>query len=154
MEDEIKAIRQAINDLIGNDPNLDKRRELLESIPGIGAATVAHLLIVLSPHQGFTNAKQVVAFAGLAPALRESGQWTGKTRIAKNGDPILRKVLYMPALCAWKHNPVIHDFCERLKANGKNGKAIACAAMRKLIHIAFGVLKSGKSFDPLWAHSK
>jgi transposase len=76
VEDEIKAIRQAINDLIDNDPNLDKRRELLEPIPSIGVATVAHLLIVLSPHQGFTNAKQAVAFVGLAPALRESGQWT------------------------------------------------------------------------------
>lgn len=151
VEDEIKTIRQTINDLINDNPDLDNRRKLLESIPGIGSATIAHLLIALSSHQGFTNAKQVVAFAGLAPYLRESGPWSGKTRIAKSGDPILRKVLYMPALCAWKHNPVIHDFCERLKANGKNGKAIVCAAMRKLIHIAFGVLKSGKPFDPLWA---
>jgi transposase len=151
VEDEIKTIRQAINDLINDNPDLDNRRQLLESIPGIGSATIAHLLIALSSHQGFTNAKQVVAFAGLAPYLRESGPWSGKTRIAKSGDPILRKALYMPALCAWKHNPLIHDFCERLKANGKNGKAIACAAMRKLIHIAFGVLKSGKPFDPLWA---
>lgn|GEM_PF-1529674 len=69
MEHEIKAVRQAINGLIGNDPNLDKRSEMLESIPGIGTATAAHLLIVLSPHQGFTNAKQAVAFAGLAPDL-------------------------------------------------------------------------------------
>ena len=151
VEDEIKTIRQAIDDLPKDDPDLDNLRKLLESIPGIGSATIAHLLIVLSPHQGFTSAKQVVAFAGLAPYLLESGPWSGKTRIAKSGDPVLRKALYMPALCAWKHNPVIHDFCERLKANGKNGKAIACAAMRKLIHIAFGVLKSGKPFDPLWA---
>lgn len=151
--DEIKAIRQAINDLIDNDRDLHKHRELLESIPGIGAATVAHLLVALSPHQGFTNAKQVVAFAGLAPALRESGQWTGKTRISKNGAPVLRKILYMPALSAWKHNPPVRTFCERLKAKGKNGKAIACAAMRKLIHIAFGVLKSGEPFDPLWTNA-
>ena len=148
VEDEIKTIRQAINDLINDNPDLDNRRKLLESIPGIGSATIAHLLIALSSHQGFTNAKQVVAFAGLAPYLRESGPWSGKTRIAKSGDPIFRKALYMPALCAWKHNPVIHDFCERLKANGKNGKAIACAAMRKLIHLAFAVLKSGVPFDP------
>jgi len=57
----------------------------------------------------------------------------------------------MPALCAWTHNPAIRVFCERLKANGKNGKAIVCAAMRKLIHIAFGVIKSGKPFDPNYA---
>ena len=100
VEDEIKTIRQAINDLINDNPDLDNRRQLLESIPGIGSATIAHLLIALSSHQGFTNAKQVVAFAGLAPYLRESGPWSGKTRIAKSGDPILRKALYMPALCA------------------------------------------------------
>jgi transposase len=80
-------------------------------------------LVALSPHHGYTHAKQAVAHAGLAPAIRESGQWTGKTRLAKNGDPRLRKALYMPAL-------------------------VACAAMRKLIHLAFAILKSGKPFDP------
>jgi len=59
----------------------------------------------------------------------------------------LRKALYMPALVAWQYNPIIRTFCQRLKNNGKNGKAIACAAMRKLIHIAFAVLQSGKPFD-------
>lgn len=75
----------------------------------------------------------------------------GSTHIAKIGDPILRKALYMHALSAWIHNPVIRTFCLHLKANGKNGKAIVCAAMRKLIHIAFGVLNPGKPFDPNFA---
>jgi hypothetical protein len=69
--------------------------------------------------------------------------------LAKNGDTSLRKALYMLALVAWRYNPTIPIFCERLKTNGKNGKTIACAAMRKLIHIAFGVLKSSPPFDPL-----
>jgi transposase len=60
----------------------------------------------------------------------------------------LRKILYIPALTARTYNPAIRAFCERLKAQGKNGKAIVGAAMRKLIHIAFGVLKSGRPFDP------
>jgi transposase len=105
-------------------------------------------LVALSDHYGFANAKQAAAHAGLDPRVRESGTWIGKTRLSKSGDPLLRKALYMPALVAWRYNPTIRAFCERLKANGKNGKAIACAAMRKLIHIAFGVLKSGKPFDP------
>jgi transposase len=54
----------------------------------------------------------------------------------------------MPILSAWQHNPAIRAFCERLKASGKKGKAVACAAVRKLIHIAFAILKSGKPFDP------
>ena len=94
---------------------------------------------------------RVAAFAGLAPVLRESGQWRGNTHISKTGDSALRKVLYMPALCAKRYNPVIQVFWDRLQSNGKNGKAITCAAMRKLIHIAFGVIKSGKPFDPNYA---
>jgi transposase len=121
------------------------------TIPGIADASIAHLLIALSEHHGFINAKQVVAFAGLAPELRESGEWSGKTHIAKSGDPALRKALYMPALSAWRHNPVIRQFCMRLKTNGKNGKAIVCAAMRKLIHLSFAILKSGQPFDPNFA---
>ena len=151
LETELEATRQAISDHIDNNPDLKKRGDLLATIPGIGEASVAHLLIALSEHHGFTHAKQVVAFAGLAPALRQSGQWSGNTHIAKNGDALLRKALYMPALCALRFNPSIRTFSERLKANGKNGKAVACAAMRKLIHIAFGVLKSGKAFDPNYA---
>ena len=63
----------------------------------------------------------------------------------------LRKALYLPALTAWRHNPIVRAFCERLKAHGKNGKLIAGAALRKLVHIAFAVLRSGKPFDPNFA---
>ena len=151
LEAELQATRKAIRDHINNDPDLKQRGTLLDSIPGIGEVSIAYLLIALSTHYNFNNAKQVVAFAGLASAPRESGQWRGNTHIAKNGDSALRKALYMPALVAWQHNPLIRVFCERLKANGKNGKAVVCAAMRKLIHLAFGVLKSGKPFDPNYA---
>jgi transposase len=154
LEAELEATRNAIHDHIDNDPELKKRRDLLITIPGIAEASIAHLLVVLSDHHGFTSAKQVVAFTGLAPLLRESGQWSGKTRIAKNGDAALRKALYMPALSSWRHNPVIRAFCLRLKANGKNGKAIVCAAMRKLIHLSFAILKSGEPFDPDFALQK
>ena len=105
----------------------------------------------MSEHHQFKNAKQVVAFAGLAPALQESSESRKNTHIDKNGDSTLRKALYLPALVAWRYNPLIHTFCERLKANGKNGKVIVCAAMRKLIHLAFGVIKSGQPFDPNYA---
>jgi len=147
LDKELEETRQRIKSLIDNDPDLRQRRHLLESIPGIGPAASAYLLTALSPHYGFSSAKQAVAYAGLAPAIQESGKWVGKTRLSKTGDPALRKALYMPALVAWQYNPIIRTFCQRLKNNGKNGKAIACAAMRKLIHIAFAVLQSGKPFD-------
>jgi transposase len=151
LERELDTTRERIKNHIDTDSELKQRRNLLESIPGIGPAVSAYLLTALSAHYGFAHAKQAVAYAGLAPKIQESGRWVGKTRIAKTGNPSLRKVLYMPALTAWQYNPVIRDFCERLKANGKNGKAIACAAMRKLIHIAFAILQSGKPFDSKFA---
>lgn len=144
---ELAAVRKRIKSHVNGDPGLKRRRDLPESIPGVGPATSAWLLTLLSPHYGFAHAKQAAAQAGLAPKLRESGKWRGSPRLSKTGGPGIRKALHMPIPGAWQHNPAIRAFCERLKAGGKNGKAVACAAMRKLIHIAFAILKSGKPFD-------
>jgi transposase len=153
LDQELTTLRATIRQKIDDDPDLRGRRDLLATIPGLGEATIAHLLVLFSPHHGFHNPKQVVAFVGLAPNPYQSGA-TLQTRLSKIGDALLRKVLFMPALVAWKHNPIIRAFCERLKANGKSGKAVACAAMRKLLHIAFGVLHSGQPFDPNFALAK
>ena len=147
LDQEIESIRDQIRRRIDDNPNLRQRRDLLMSIPGIGEATAALLLVLFDDHHNFKTAKQAAAFAGLVPNPHQSGQ-SGKSRLSKVGDALIRKLLYMPALAAWMHNPLIRAFCERLKKIGKNGKSIACAAMRKLIHISFGVLKSGKPFDP------
>jgi transposase len=148
LEKEIEAVRTQVGSHIDRHPDLKRRAELLESIPGVGGPCAAWLITLLSEHRGFDNAKQAAAFAGLVPRLRQSGKWAGQTRLSKTGDPHLRRALYMPTLSALTHNPAIRAFCQRLKANGKAGKAYVCAAMRKLIHIAFAILKSGKPFDP------
>lgn len=109
LEAELQVTRQAIHDHIDSHSDLKQRGDLLSTIPGIGDASIAHLLIVLSQHHTFINAKQVVAFAGRAPALRQSGQLSGNTHIAKNGDALLRKALYMPrhfARCVLIHQSV------------------------------------------------
>jgi len=90
-----------------------------------------------------------VAFIGLAPKEVISGSSIkGKPRICKIGHARLRKALFMPALVAMRYNPVMIDFCNRLRKKGKNGKVIVCAVMRKLVHLIYGVLKSGKPFNP------
>ena len=147
LQRELAATRQRIKSLIDHDPDRKQRRELPESIPGLGPAASADLLTALSAHDGFANAKQAVADAGLAPKIQASGPCVGKTRIAKTGDPALRQAPDLPALTAWRYNPIISTCCQRVKANGNNGKAIACAAMRELIHIAFAILHSGQPFD-------
>ena len=67
---------------------------------------------------------------------------------AKTGNVLLRKSLYMPALTAKRYNPVITAFCDRLIAHGKRPMQVIIIAMRKLLHITYGVLKSGQPFDP------
>jgi len=97
----------------------------------------------------FQNARQVAAFAGLAPCVRESGSSVrGKPRLSKVGSPRLRKCLYFPAMAALRWNPLIQALGPRLTAKGKCQMLILGPAMRKLLTLASGVLKSGQPLDP------
>jgi transposase len=146
---EIKKVRNQITDLIDQNPNLRQKKELLVSIPGIGKATIAVILAELDNLEKFTHVRELVAFIGLAPKETLSGSSIkGKPRLCKIGHVRLRKALYMPALVSIQCNPVMIAFYNRLKEKGKNEKVIVCAIMRKLVHIIFGILKSGKKFDP------
>ena len=147
IEEKIKSINQKIKDLFNNDEALRNNLDLLESIPGIGERTATTYLAELPDIGQFKNAKEIVAFIGLAPKIKQSGSSVrGRGRICKMGNRNLRKALYMPALSAKRHNPTIKAFCDNLSQKGKNKKVIVVAAMRKLLHIIFGVLKNGKEF--------
>lgn len=148
IEQQIEMVRLQIHIHIDQHPRLKEQRELLSSIPGIADNTAATLLAFLSPVERFRSAKQVVAYVGLNPRIRQSGQWAGKSPIAKTGNTLLRKALYLPAVVAKHHNPIIAAFCDRLLARGKRPMQVVVAAMRRLLHLVFGVLKSGKPFDP------
>lgn len=147
LEQEITATLKAIKEHIDDDPDLRGQRELLVSIDGISDKTAALIMAELANPLRFKSSRAVVAFAGLNPRLQESGKHKGHVRISRTGSASLRAGLYMPALVAMTHNPAVKALSERLKAKGKPGKQIVCAAMRKLLHIAYGVLKSGKPFD-------
>ena len=145
LEKENKKIRDQIADLIDRNPELKRKKDLLASIPGIGKATIAILLAELDDLRKFRHVRELVAFIGLAPRETLSGSSIkGKPRLCKTGHARLRKALYMPALVSIRYNLMI-AFYERLREKGKNGKVIVCAIMRKLVHIIFGVLKSGKN---------
>jgi len=149
LDQEIEKIRRQIADLIGKNPHLKERQELLNSIPSLGKATIPRLLAELDDLDKFNHVREIVAFIGLAPREKLSGSSIkGKPRLSKVGHARLRKALYMPALVSIQCNPVMIDFYNRLKDKGKNGKVIVCAIMRKLVHVIFAVLKSGKKYDP------
>lgn len=155
LESEIEKIKSLIRETLNNDHDLKSKRDLLVSIPGISAPTIAVILSELNGLDYFDNPQKVVAFIGLAPKDTLSGiSVKGKPRICKIGNSRLRKALYMPALVAIKHNPIISIFYNRLKEKGKKGKVIVCAVMRKLVHMIFGILKSGMPFNPNYPASK
>jgi len=147
LEQQIQAIRQALRNHIEQHPELRDKRILLESIPGIGEVTITQILGFLTPSE-FTGAKQVAAFLGLNPRQHQSGSSVrGKARLSKTGDSRLRVAFYMPAIVAMRYNPIIKAFSQRLLAAGKPKMLVVGAAMRKLAHIVYGVLKSGQPFN-------
>lgn len=149
LDQEIAQLVQAIRDHIDGHPDLQDKQRLLDSIPGIGERTIAALLAFYASFGRFDHARQAAAFAGLDPRQHESGSRVkGKPRMSKVGHAFLRKALYMPAMVALYRTHWGKLFRQRLAAAGKPPMLIIGAMMRKLIHIAFGVLKSGKPFDP------
>ncbi len=149
LDKEIDLVIQAIRDHIDSDPTLRDKQRLLDSVPGLGERTIAVLLAFYATPERFGNARQAVAFAGLDPRQHESGSSVkGKPRMSKVGHAFLRKALYMPAMVTLYRTVWGKQFRSRLASAGKPPMLIIGAMMRKLIHVAFGVLKSGKSFDP------
>jgi transposase len=148
LDTEIQRTEKQINNHIDSHPDLKQRCQLLESIPGIGRRTATKLLAEIEDISHYKSARQVAAYAGLTPKNNRSGTWRGKTRLSKTGNARVRKALFLPAMVAKQYNPIVRSFCQRLARNGKNKMEVIGAAMRKLLHIAFGVLKSGKIFDP------
>ena len=147
LEKEIGAIESLIKDHLDNNPDLKRQQELLKTIPGISDKT-ANLLLSELEFSRFDNARQVAAMCGVTPGKRRSGTSLNQTSVSKIGSSRIRQGLYFPAIVAKQHNKIIKEFAKRLEKNGKTPKQIICAAMRKLLHIAFGVLKHKTSFNP------
>jgi transposase len=152
LTDEIGAVQQQIRDHFTQHPGLRAKRDLLTTIPGIGDTTAALLLAELFDKQ-YRSARQAAAFAGVVPRLHESGTLHRRARLSKIGPGRLRKALYFPAIAALRFNPTLQVMRVRLRAAGKVPMVIVGAAMRKLIHIAYGVLKTGRAYNPNVVHS-
>jgi len=146
---EKARLEKLITQQIRADRALARHHELLTTINGIGALTAAILLAEMAGPDQVQRARQAAAHAGLAPRREESGTSVRRRKgLGNEGNRHLRKALYMPALVAIKYNPPLRAFAQRLSAAGKPKMAIVCAVMRKLIHVAFGVLKHQQPFNP------
>jgi transposase len=144
----IQDVRSKIRQTIDDDPDLRARKDLLQTIPGLGEATIPPLLAYIGRPERFKTVKSLIAYASLTPAIRQSGTSLDKRKgLHPGGRHELRRALYFPAMVAGKYNPIVAAFWQRLKAQGKPGKVIVVACMHKLLAIAYGVLKSKRPFN-------
>lgn len=150
-EAELKRLEQAVSDHIDNHPGMKEDMSLLTSIPAVGPQTGSKLLAVMKTRH-FRSAEQLAAYLGLVPVERQSGSSIlGRPRLSKTGPPGIRAVLYMAAITAIRRNPHVKALYTRLLERGKSKMAALCAAMRKLVHLCFGVLKTRTPYQPDYA---
>lgn len=148
LEEEKTRLEATIREHIEQHPMLRRDRNLLESIPAVGSKTAWRMLVLLHSRH-FARAAQAAAYVGLVPIEHQSGTSVLKrARLSKAGDARLRAALYMTAVVAVRYNPDIRALYQCLLARGKAKMSALGAAMRKLIHICFGVLKHQTPYKP------
>ena len=140
LEQQREDLDRQIAELIESDDDWRNRRDLLESVPGVGKTTAAGLVAEL-PELGKLPRGKISALAGLAPMNCDSGTMRGK-RAIRGGRPSVRSTLYMAAFNAMRYNSVIKTFTDRLIAAGKPFKVVVTAAMHKLLLILNAILKT------------
>lgn len=155
LSERIKALAVQIKELIERHPSLRQQRDLLVSIPGISDITAAKFLAEVPDATKFDSASQLAAYAGLTPRNHESGSSIHRRgHISKKGNGRFRTTFYMPAVTAIRWNPIVRALAERMEKKGKIKMVIIGAAMRKLVHLAYGVLKTGQPFDPNYLQNR
>jgi transposase len=145
LEKELVSVDSEIDDSVRGSPVWRAKEDLLASVPGVGP-TIARTLIAELPELGQLGRKQIAALAGLAPFTRQSGQWRGRSFIG-GGRTAVRTVLFMGAMVAKQHNPVLQAFFDRLVAAGKPKMVALVAVARKLLTILNAILRDNRPWQ-------
>lgn len=146
MSGQLVQLQQDIDQHIDRHQGLKDDLSLLQSIPAVGPQVGNNLLAVMHSHN-FGSAEQLAAYLGLVPVERQSGSSVlGRARLSKAGPARIRAVLYMAAVVAKRCNPHVKAVYERLLARGKSKMSALGAAMRKLVHLCYGVLKTRQPY--------
>ena len=146
IERQLKVIDAEIRRRLGEEKALERRAEILTSIPGISDITAAGLIVHI-PELGTLTGPRAASLAGLAPVTRESGHWRGRSFI-QGGRHRVRRLLYMPAVVAVQHNPALKRKYEVLVAKGKPPKVALTAVMRKLLVLANALVQQDRTWTP------
>ena len=142
LEQQLAQLKKDIDKHIDQHPDLKRNSALLQTIPAVGPKVSSHLLCVILA-SSFRTAEQLAAYLGVVPIERQSGSSVlGRPRLSKAGPARIRALLYMSAVVGIRYNPHVKALYQRLLAKGKSKMAALGAAMRKIIHLCFGVLKN------------
>jgi transposase len=146
-EAEIVSFKSAARQCVQASPLLQRDYQLLSTVPGVGEKT-AWLMIVILRSRQFKSAAEVASFLGLNPIEKRSGKSEyRKPRLSKSGSAHFRQSLYFPAMVASRKNPDVQALYERLVEAGKPKMCALGAAMRKLVHICYGVYKNQQPYQ-------
>jgi len=145
LEKELAGLNTDIDDAVRGSPVWREKEDLLQSVPGVGPI-IASTLIAELPELGRCGRRQIAALAGLAPFTRRSGQWRGKSFIG-GGRQAVRTALFMGAMVAKQHNPVLKAFFDRLVAAGRPKMIALIAVARKLLTILNAVLRDNRPWQ-------
>ena len=145
LEKELNAVDQDIDDNVRGSPVWREKEDLLKSVPGVGDVTARSLLAEM-PELGTLDRREAASLAGLAPWTRQSGQWKGKS-FTGGGRTSIRTALFMAAMVAARHNPILKTFHQRLIAAGKPKLVAIVAVARKLLTILNAILRDKKPWQ-------
>ena len=147
LEKELNTLDEGIDDALRDSEVWKESQDLMKSVTGVGDIT-ARTMLAEVPEIGTLDRRQIASLVGVAPFVRQSGRWKGKSFIA-GGRANVRAVLYMAALTAARSNPVLRAFYLRLLANGKCKKAALIAVARKLLTILNAIVRDRKPWTPV-----
>jgi len=145
LEKELASLDADIDDAVKGSPAWRAKEELLTSVPSVGPV-IARTLVAELPELGQLGHKQITALVGLAPFTRQSGKWRGKSFIG-GGRTAVRAALFMGAMVAKKHNPVLKAFFDRLVAAGKPKMVALIAVARKLLTILNAIVRDNQPWQ-------
>jgi transposase len=146
LEKELSDIDSEIATLVRSSPAWREKQDLLVSFPGI-ASTIARTLLADVPELGSLDRRRIASLVGVAPFTRRSGRWKGKSMIA-GGRASARAAIFIAALVASRHNPVLKAFYQRLLAAGKEKMVALIAVARKLLTILNAMIRDKKPWQP------
>jgi transposase len=146
LEKELSSLDGDIDDAVRGSPAWREKEDLLASVPGVGPV-IARTLIAELPELGQLSRRRIAALVGLAPFTRQSGQWRGRSFIG-GGRTAVRTAMFMGALVAKRHNPVLRAFFDRLVRAGKPKILALIAVARKLLTMLNAILRDNRPWQP------